>query len=143
MSDFLWTDAAIARLRELWAEGHSTAEIGRRMGCGKNAVVGKAGRLGLHRASPIRRGAEGAAKPAPVPRAPARTLPVLPPVRVMPVTKPKAPSLGTLLCCWPLGEPRTPGFRFCDARAIAGRSYCPAHHALAYRPLRDLRDAAA
>lgn len=52
-----WNDEAIARIRALWSEGHSTAEIGRRMGISKNAVVGKAHRLNLPaRPSPIRRG---------------------------------------------------------------------------------------
>ena len=52
-----WTDDVINRLKALWAEGHSTAEIGRRMGVSKNAVVGKAHRLSLEaRPSPIRRG---------------------------------------------------------------------------------------
>jgi GcrA cell cycle regulator len=51
-----WTDDDIQRLRTLWAEGHSTAEIGRRMGVSKNAIVGKAHRLDLPgRPSPIRR----------------------------------------------------------------------------------------
>ena len=51
-----WNEETIARLRALWAEGLSTAEIGRRMGISKNAVVGKAHRLNLPaRASPIRR----------------------------------------------------------------------------------------
>jgi len=49
-----WTDAQITQLRTLWADGHSTAEIGRRMDIGKNAVVGKAHRLNLpSRKSPI------------------------------------------------------------------------------------------
>ena len=37
-----WSDDTIIRLRTLWDEGHSTAEIGRRMGVTKNAIVGKA-----------------------------------------------------------------------------------------------------
>ena len=36
-----WNEDSINRLRALWAEGHSTAEIGRRMNVSKNAVVGK------------------------------------------------------------------------------------------------------
>ncbi|MCQ4161483.1 GcrA family cell cycle regulator, partial [Roseomonas sp. GC11] len=65
-----WTAEAIEALRALWAEGHSTAEIGRRMGISKNAVVGKAHRLNLPaRPSPIRREAEAAA-PAVVAAAP-------------------------------------------------------------------------
>ena len=51
-----WTDETIERLRTLWAEGHSTEEIGRRMGVSKNAIVGKAHRLRLpSRPSPIRK----------------------------------------------------------------------------------------
>ncbi len=42
-----WNEETIEKLRALWAEGHSTAEIGRRMGVSKNAVVGKAHRLNL------------------------------------------------------------------------------------------------
>jgi len=51
-----WSDEVISHLRALWAEGHSTAEIGRRLGVTKNAIVGKAHRLDLPaRPSPIRR----------------------------------------------------------------------------------------
>ena len=72
-----WTTEAIDRLRALWAEGHSTAEIGRRMGISKNAVVGKAHRLQLSaRPSPIRRDAQ-APRPAPAGRGA-----TLPPLRV-------------------------------------------------------------
>ena len=54
-----WTDESITRLRSLWQEGLSTAEIGRRMQITKNAVVGKAHRLTLSpRPSPIRKGLE-------------------------------------------------------------------------------------
>jgi GcrA cell cycle regulator len=55
-----WTHETILRLRSLWDEGHSTAEIGRRLGVSKNAVVGKAHRLDLPaRPTPIRRIADG------------------------------------------------------------------------------------
>ena len=51
-----WTEETIERLRSLWQEGLSTAEIGRRMSITKNAVVGKAHRLVLSaRPSPIRK----------------------------------------------------------------------------------------
>lgn len=49
-----WDDDNIATLRRLWAEGLSAAEIGRRIGVSKNAVVGKAHRLRLPaRPSPL------------------------------------------------------------------------------------------
>lgn len=50
----IWTAEVINELRVLWSLGHSTAEIARRMGTTKNAIVGKAHRLDLlTRASPI------------------------------------------------------------------------------------------
>jgi GcrA cell cycle regulator len=52
-----WNEETIGQLHDYWAEGLSTAEIGRRMGVSKNAVVGKAHRLNLpSRPSPIQRG---------------------------------------------------------------------------------------
>ena len=49
-----WAGEKIANLRELWATDLSTAEIGKRMGISKSAVVGKAHRLNLPaRPSPI------------------------------------------------------------------------------------------
>lgn len=36
-------------------------------------------------------------------------------------------------CCqWPIGEPGTESFRFCDAEAVPRRPYCEEHTALAY-----------
>lgn len=42
-----WTEKVIAELRQLWDEGHSTTEIGRRMGVTKNTIIGKSQRLEL------------------------------------------------------------------------------------------------
>jgi len=75
-----WTEDTIIRLRELWAEGHSTAEIGRRLGVSKNAIVGKAHRLDLPaRPSPIRRDASSpdGARATPTRRVEGPTLPPL------------------------------------------------------------------
>ncbi len=162
-----WTDQTIARLRELWAEGHSTAEIGRRMGVSKNAVVGKAHRLNLAaRPSPIRRDREGAlprpvmprrvtgptlpplAAEAPAPSAPPPPRPVVGQVQTE-APKPQAirqvaaRAMRTQTCCWPLGEPGTRSFRFCDAEATPGKPYCSAHAAIAYVKVRDKREEAA
>ena len=73
-----WPAETIQRLRDLWDEGLSTADIGRRLGLTKNAVVGKAHRLDLPaRPSPIRR--DGQPRPVYVrkPRALRDTLPRL------------------------------------------------------------------
>lgn len=86
-----WTEEAIATLRGLWAEGLSTAEIGRRMGISKNAVVGKAHRLNLPaRPSPIRR-VPGQLPPARAPRMTPR--PAMPrPMPFLPVQRPMGQS---------------------------------------------------
>jgi GcrA cell cycle regulator len=148
-----WTEEQIGRLRALWADGHSTAEIGRRMGVSKNAVVGKAHRLNLSaRPSPIRRvpgqaPAPRAPRPAPMraaERSPflARAFTVVgqapalrptPPPAPRPVAPPPPPPrLSNATCCWPIGEPGKPGFRFCTDRALATKPYCEAHATQAY-----------
>ena len=150
-----WTEETIAQLRMLWLEGHSTAEIGRRMGVTKNAVVGKAHRLKLSsRPSPIRRDrSNDPVRPRPVPRAqrapelrpeaePART--AAPPVARPVLRSVPAPSYGRISpCCWPIGEPGTRTFRFCDADTLPAKPYCSEHAQLAYVKVRDKRDAAA
>ena len=182
-----WTDETIVRLRSLWDEGHSTAEIGRRLGVTKNAVVGKAHRLNLPaRPSPIRRASGGAVPPrrSSVRRVSGPTLPALAsastPLRVEPVRSDSvrsdsvrsdlgrvestrqptrdvsrgAPVLRAVAqaprpagrvsaCCWPIGEPGTPSFRFCNDGAIHGKPYCAEHASLAYVRVRDRREDAA
>ena len=111
-----WTEAQIDQLKELWGEGLSTSEIGRKLGVTKNAVVGKAHRLGLPpRPSPIKR-ATGAKRPT-------RS-------KVMAV---KSASRGPT-CMWPIGHPNEPGFRFCGKGALTGKPYCQEHYDIAYIP---------
>ncbi|QHC35419.1 GcrA family cell cycle regulator [Komagataeibacter xylinus] len=197
-----WTEETIARLRDLWQQGLSTAEIGRQLSVTKNAVVGKAHRLGLKpRPSPIRRAAKATppadavpqaapvaaapavapkkeAAPAPVVAAPpapekapapvkatvaapepkaatpapaAEPAPEAPAARqaraparaaraaLRPVSEPRRRSSQS--CCWPLGDPGTPGFHFCGATPLPGKPYCAEHAQLAYVKLRsDRRD---
>jgi len=160
-----WTEETIARLRAFWRDGHSTAEIGRRMGTSKNSVVGKAHRLGLPpRPSPIRGKDAGSPPNRPAPartRSPSRppqhpvadSLPPerpprppaalrAPPTRADPAPPPPAlaklegpaPSRPAMRqpCCWPIGHPGRPGFRFCDAGAMPRKPYCAEHAGLAY-----------
>jgi len=42
-----WTDTRVASLRQLWRSDLTTSEIGNAIGVSKNAVIGKAKRLGL------------------------------------------------------------------------------------------------
>jgi GcrA cell cycle regulator len=167
-----WTEETIARLRDFWDEGHSTAEIGRRLGVSKNAVVGKAHRLELPpRPSPIRRDSDENGAPRRTisrrvagPTLPPLTstaavttpaaitltprLPVAPrpaPVAAMPrVPAPQPrPYARVVTCCWPIGEPGTSNFRFCDDPSDPGKPYCAEHAKLAYVKVRDRREDAA
>jgi len=205
----VWDEETIRSLRDLWAQGLSTAEIGRRLSVSKNAIVGKAHRLDLDaRPSPIRR---DAAKPAteraaPLPRMAGPTLPPLassgvevypspavdqPAVAAPPIVTPAVlesievspsnvqplrpapviamrpvalpppapvitpsprvslPSMpiqtrrSTPSCCWPIGEPGTKAFRFCDDASLPGKPYCDEHAKLAYVRIRDRKEDAA
>ena len=158
-----WNDTVITELRGLWSAGHSTAEIGRRLGISKNAVVGKAHRLDLSpRPSPIRRQERDANAPPPAPRAVGPTLAPLPsrpapapmaaqqaaPPAIRPalprrLTAVAAPVTRVSACCWPIGEPGKPSFHFCDAVAMQGKPYCTEHAQLAYVKIRDRREDAA
>ena len=152
-----WSDETVARLRALWDEGHSAAEIGRRLGLSKNAVIGKAHRLQLaSRPSPLRCGGPGGRRtpktPVPAVMAPAGIVaaeagaapPIAPvatpradPVPPRPAVANRDTAKGTSKpCCWPIGTPGTMAFRFCDEPAFAPMPYCFEHACRAYPRLR-------
>jgi GcrA cell cycle regulator len=99
-----WTPERIASLVALWEEGVTTAEIGRRIGVTKNAVIGKVHRIGL---------VPRVVKEAPPPRR-----------NVFEFTGPA--------CMWPIGHPTDNDFHFCGGRPTAGKPYCEHHAAVAY-----------
>jgi len=70
-----------------------------------------------------------------------KPVPVPPPARVA-VPAPR-PYGRVVTCCWPLGEPGTRTFRFCDDPSEPGKPYCPDHVKLAYVKVRDRREDAA
>lgn len=156
-----WTPERTNALMALWDEGLPTAEIGRRLGVTKNAVVGKVHRLGLpKRGSPISKerapsSRPAAPRPAPSSRpaaAPAQLAAPRPepvaydpePERVEARPPAKVVKLGALtseMCSWPIGDPGTEGFRFCGHQAVPGKPYCPEHCAMAYvKVSRDRKD---
>ncbi|RME67195.1 MAG: global cell cycle regulator GcrA-like protein, partial [Alphaproteobacteria bacterium] len=125
-----WTDERIAKLRKLWDDGLSASQIAQKLGnVTRNAVIGKAHRLGLK------------ARPSPVKQE-------TPPPKAAP-KKPKSaakPAKVTLLdlnermCKWPIGHPGEADFHFCGKKAEAGFPYCSAHCAEAYQSQQVRRD---
>jgi GcrA cell cycle regulator len=100
-----WSETRIGMLRKLWVDGLSASQIAERLGgTTRNAVIGKAHRLGLKsRPSPIKRETDN-------------------------IT-----TLNDRMCHWPIGHPREPDFHFCGKAIEPGRPYCSSHTALAYR----------
>jgi len=92
-----WTDERIDQLKQMWQAGHTASQIAETLGgVSRNAVIGKAHRLGLQsRPSPVKAGeadAEPAAKPAPVERAAPPPPPPPPPAEPKPVAAAPAPT---------------------------------------------------
>src|SRR5512133_320955 len=75
-----WTDEGIDRLKNMWAKGATASQIADELGgVSRNAVIGKAHRLGLEqRPSPVKPGEEKEAK-KPAAAAPASAHPAPPP----------------------------------------------------------------
>ena len=109
-----WTPERIEALTRLWEEGVTTAEIGRRIGVTKNAVIGKVHRIGL---TP-------------------RVITQKPPPRrnVFDFTGPA--------CMWPIGHPGEDDFHFCGEHPISGKPYCGHHVEIAYIKPKEKPEAA-
>ena len=44
-------------------------------------------------------------------------------------------------CRWPYGDPKTDEFHFCGGKPTVGRTYCPTHSRIAYRPATERKAA--
>jgi GcrA cell cycle regulator len=71
-------------------------------------------------------------------------MPAAPPApRPVMHSAPAQPRRSAPSCCWPIGEPGTKTFRFCDDTSVAGKPYCDEHAKLAYVKIRDRKEDAA
>ena len=143
-----WTDMTITELERLWNEGRSSAEIARQLNVSKNSVIGKACRLDLpRRPSPIRY-SEGERKQrikacrrvivsAELPPLPGlkTTTAILDctPTQTLPRQTGKGGAIFRIdCCCWPIGDPGSSSFQFCEQPASPGKPYCQEHANRAY-----------
>ena len=125
-----WTDDRVEKLRELWDKGLSASQIAKELaeGVTRNAVIGKAHRMGLaSRPSPVksdpakRAAAAAAKKKAAAPKK-------APSTRVPPTTgKVSILDLTESMCKWPIGHPGEENFHFCGKPSQPTFPYC-AHH---------------
>ena len=120
-----WDPERIALLAKLWSEERPTPAIAARLGTTKNAIVGKAYRLGLPRRAPSNRPGS-----APRPGSAAQETPK---------DRPIHPVLGLRhgLCRWPIGDTLAPDFRFCLDATSERAVYCPDHARIAVQPSRS------
>lgn len=123
MGKTTWTDDRVELLKTLWGAGKTAAEIAKELGEGltRNAVIGKAHRLGLSgRVTPVQKKID---KP-------------LPPESKEILAKNGGISLLELTektCRYPYGDPKKEGFHFCGGKSLAGLPYCAQHAEIAYQ----------
>lgn len=154
-----WPVQKIARLKTLWAEGYSASMVGERLGCSRNAVIGKVHRLKLPKPSmklaPLRQRVKAETPQPPPqehpkllplprrggkpPRLPAAPVVILPP-RSEPAVMPDIPGSrvvtlemrGHHQCRWPVNDGGP--FLYCGAPRVSGQSYCAHHMRIRLRP---------
>jgi GcrA cell cycle regulator len=167
-NSFDWTPEAVETAKRLWLEGRSASFIAKEFGepATRNAVIGKLYRLGFQN---IRRPIDPDKNPPHARRPPApnpasvklrSSFRATPPKTLLARQKAAAkladrfkcepaPPRGKITiaklylhhCRWPFGDPRSPSFRYCGKPREGESSYCAAHNAIAYVPVR-VREAA-
>jgi len=158
-----WTEQKIQMLKDMWGNHSASEIAEHIGGLTRNAVIGKAHRLklsaqkaadgtaGMPRTNGGMAGIKSSRK-----RVMLRPLPVVPmpvstlPKTVIPTAKDIFRSLegiggvkrsegiavtkaGDRHCRWPVGDPRSPDFRFCGCTAHEGLPYCVDHARVAYQ----------
>ncbi len=124
----VWTDERLEKLKELWTQGLSISQIGEALGVSRNAIAGKAHRMGLPK------------RPSPISRPKVEKLEV-----VMPEVTENLPwrlelrqlEWSRSKCCCPTGDPKKNGFVCCGDAIVPGKPYCLTHCQEAYTTSRD------
>lgn len=154
-----WTQQRIDALKSLWLDGYSATIISERLEIGRNAVIGKAYRLGLKRDdSVIIVGARGAITKSMTVRArrergelpPAVRQPAKPKMKGVALKLPQPVEAAVVItleharpwqdrasqqCAYLLDD----GCSCCMATGSRSSSYCAGHKALMFRPTEKLR----
>ena len=137
-----WNQQKVDNLKKLWNEGVATSRIGEQLGFTKNAVIGKAFRLGLERRQNSRKKTAQSQSVSSVTMY--RETSVTGNSQITPkreVTRRrekfsfKKSIVGTgsfKSCQWPIGDPLEEGFHYCGGQNIPTKPYCIDHYKKAY-----------
>ena len=126
----VWDKKNLERLKKLWDEGLPITKIGLELGVSRNSIAGKAHRLGLpKRNSPISKSGEPRKNKSITNLETNKELPLKILLREVEWSRNR--------CCWPIGDPKLPGFSFCGTLIMPGRPYCEEHSNLAYTATRE------
>jgi len=130
-NNFVWDEDKLNKLRKLWDDGLPITKIGNEIGVSRNAIAGKAHRMGLpKRNSPISKSGDPRKNQETINSDNIREqLPLKIMLRDVEWSRNR--------CCWPIGDPKLPGFSFCGTSIIPGRPYCEEHSNLAYTNTRE------
>jgi GcrA cell cycle regulator len=140
-----WTAERIALLKDRIDAGLSCGQIAREIGVSRNAVIGKANRLGLSRSKGVsprhreRTDARSVARSRVASQH--RTLLALwaKPALAFAEAPEDSANLCPLFelqqwhCRWPIGDPTAENFGFCGNKQVDSLPYCAAHARMAYR----------
>ncbi len=138
-----WTYERIEKLKQLWDEGLTASRIAAELGeVTRNAVIGKAHRLGLSgrmAAKSKNNGVSIIRKKRINLSNTQKIVDISPVIDDEPMNPTTFQNIKDGLCRWPLGEPEDADFKFCGRITNEGFVYCQSHHKQAYQPLSKLR----
>ena len=137
-----WNQQKVDDLKKLWSEGVATSRIGEQLGFTKNAVIGKAFRLGLERRQNSRKKNVNSQSASSVTMyretiasGHSQTTQKREVTRRREKFSFKKSIVGTgsfKSCQWPIGDPLEEGFHYCGGQNIPTKPYCIEHYKKAY-----------
>ena len=137
-----WNQQKVDDLKKLWNEGVATSRIGEQLGFTKNAVIGKAFRLGLERRQNSRKKNTQSQSVSSVTMYRETNVPgnsQISPKREVTRRREKFSFKKSIVgtgsfksCQWPIGDPLEEGFHYCGGQNIPTKPYCIEHYKKAY-----------
>ena len=137
-----WNQQKVENLKKLWNEGVATSRIGEQLGFTKNAVIGKAFRLGLERRQNSRKKTAHSQSVSSVTMYRETSAPNNSQIankkeatrrREKFSFKKSIVGTGSFKSCqWPIGDPLEEGFHYCGGQNIPTKPYCIEHYKKAY-----------